>query len=284
MKNWRKNLAWYFLSALALGAVVVWSAVFHLGRSTLTVSFFDVGQGDAIFIEAPNGNQMLIDGGPDKKVLRELADVMSFWDRSIDMIVLTHPHQDHVAGLVDVLRRFDVDYAVESGARHTIAEYDAFERAVADEKAEHIFARRGMRIWLSGDVYLDVLEPKEFLGDGNPNETMVVVRLVYGKTSALLTGDLTEKGEARLLGSGVVLDSDILKVPHHGSKYSSTNAFLRAVTPEAAIVSAGAKNRYGHPTREALGRLAASAAEIFRTDTDGTVIFESDGERWYQRK
>ncbi|MBI2038674.1 MAG: MBL fold metallo-hydrolase [Candidatus Niyogibacteria bacterium] len=283
MKNWRNNLAWWFLGAFALASVVVWSAVFHWERQTLTIAFLDVGQGDAIFIEAPNGNQMLIDGGPDKAVLRALADVMPFWDRSIDALVLTHPHTDHVAGLVDVLRRFDVDYAIESGASHTIAEYAAWEKEIEKENAKRIFARRGMRIWLSDGVYLDVLEPREVIGDGDPNETMVVLRLVYGDTSLLLAGDLTEKGEARLLRSGIFLDSDILKVPHHGSKYSSTNAFLRAVTPEAAIVSVGAKNRYGHPTKEALARLAASGAELFRTDTDGAVIFESDGEQWIRR-
>jgi len=250
----------------------------------LTLAVLDVGQGDAIFIEAPNGNQVLIDGGPDKVVLRALADTMPFYDRSIDVLVLTHPHQDHVAGLVDVLRRFDVDHVIESGARHTIAEFAAWEKEIEKENAKRVFARRGMRIWLSEDAYLDVLDPETVVGEGDPNETMVVMRLVYGQASVLLTGDLTEKDERRLLQAGVLLDSDVLKVPHHGSKYSSSDAFLRAVSPAVTVVSTGAKNRYGHPTKEALARLEAAGADIFRTDTDGTIIFESDGERWIRRK
>ena len=252
MKNWRNNLGWWFLGALALVAFVVWSAVFCFEQQTLTLAVLDVGQGDAIFIEAPNGNQILIDGGPDKKVLQELARVMPFYDRSIDVVLLTHPQMDHLAGLIDVLARFRVDYAVESGASHTIAEYAAWERAIDKE--------------------------------GDPNETMVVVRLVYGKTSVLLTGDLTKKGEARMLRSGDEIASDLLKVAHHGSKYSSTAEFLRAVSPTIAAISVGAKNRYGHPTKETLARLASAGTKVLRTDTDGTVIFESDGMRWIQRK
>ena len=284
MKNWRNNLGWWFLGALALVAFVVWSAVFCFEQQTLTLAVLDVGQGDAIFIEAPNGNQILIDGGPDKKVLQELARVMPFYDRSIDVVLLTHPQMDHLAGLIDVLARFRVDYAVESGASHTIAEYAAWERAIDKEGAERVIARRGRRVWLARDIYFDVLSPEFIDMKGDPNETMVVVRLVYGKTSVLLTGDLTKKGEARMLRSGDEIASDLLKVAHHGSKYSSTAEFLRAVSPTIAAISVGAKNRYGHPTKETLARLASAGTKVLRTDTDGTVIFESDGMRWIQRK
>ena len=284
MKKGTKHFSVYFLAGLALIAVVVWSVVFRLERQTLMLAVLDVGQGDAIFIEAPNGNQILIDGGPDKNVLQELARVMPFYDRSIDVVLLTHPQMDHLAGLIDVLARFRVDYAVESGASHAIAEYAAWKRAIDKEGAERVIVRRGERIWLSSDVYLDILSPETIDVKGDPNETMVVVRLVYGKTSVLLTGDLTKKGEARMLQSGDEIASDFLKVAHHGSKDSSTAQFLRAVSPAIAAISVGAKNRYGHPTKETLSRLTSAGADVLRTDTDGTIIFESDGVEWHRKE
>lgn len=286
MQSFRKNLKWYFLGVLFLLSIFIWYAVFAEERSDiLTVAFLDVGQGDAIFIEAPNGNQILIDGGANKKILGELSSIMPSYDRSIDALILTHPHQDHIGGLVEVLKRYEVDYTFEPGTRHMIAEFSEWEKLITENDIERIFAKQGMRIWLEDDIYLDMLAPNhldvERPSGNDVNEVMVVGRLVYGDTSFLLTGDLTRSGEFNLLLEGDILESDVLKVAHHGSKNSTTGAFLDAVSPQLAVIMAGRKNRYGHPHAETLRKLQAAGIRIFRTDTDGMIIMESDGENIY---
>ncbi|MCH7883077.1 MBL fold metallo-hydrolase [Patescibacteria group bacterium] len=278
-----KNLKWYFLGVLFLLSIFIWYAVFSEERSDiLTVAFLDVGQGDAIFIESPNGNQILIDGGANKKVLAELSGVMPAYDRSIDALILTHPHQDHIGGLVEVLKRYEVDYTFEPGTLHAIAEFSEWEKLTEENDIERIFAKRGMRIWLEDDIYFDVLSPRENeVATGDINEAMVVGRLVYGSTSFLLTGDLDRGGEFNLLLEGDILESDVLKVAHHGSKNSTTGAFLDAVAPQLAVIMVGRKNRYGHPHAQTIRKLQAAGIRIFRTDTDGTIIVESDGENIY---
>ncbi len=265
-----------FIGALALAATVTWSAVFHLENDRLLVAFLDVGQGDAIFIETPDGSQVLIDGGPNKKVLSELSRIMPFYDRSIDAVILTHPHQDHVGGLVEILKRYDVDFVFDSGDTASTAELAEFKKLVSEKNINEIFVRRGSRILLGGGVYFDVLLPEVFNDSENQHQNMVVGRLSYGGTCFLMTGDMEREQEFKILNDDI--DCEVLKVGHHGSKTSSSDAFLKAVSPEIAVIEVGAKNRYGHPYQAVLDRLTASAIQIFRTDTDGAVIIESDGE------
>ena len=275
-----KNLRYYFLGVLFLGAVFVWYAVLAETRSGLKVAFLDVGQGDAIFVEAPNGNQVLIDGGPNKAVLRELSKQMPFYDRTIDGIVITHPHLDHYGGLVDVLDNYKIDFEMDSGNDNTESKgFDVYIKKLEEEKAKRIFAKRGMRVNLDKGLYLDILLPVINKKGMSAHDEMVVARLVYGNNSFLLTGDMEENLENFLLSFGGSIKSDVLKVGHHGSKTSTSENFLGLVNPELAIISAGKNNKYGHPHQKVTNRLAQFEIPILRTDEKGTIIIKSDGEK-----
>ena len=263
-----------------MGAVFVWYAVLAETRSGLKVAFLDVGQGDAIFVEAPNGNQVLIDGGPNKAVLRELSKQMPFYDRTIDGIVITHPHLDHYGGLVDVLDNYKIDFEMDSGNDNTESKgFDVYIKKLEEEKAKRIFAKRGMRVNLDKGLYLDILLPVINKKGMSAHDEMVVARLVYGNNSFLLTGDMEENLENFLLSFGGSIKSDVLKVGHHGSKTSTSENFLGLVNPELAIISAGKNNKYGHPHQKVTNRLAQFEIPILRTDEKGTIIIKSDGEK-----
>lgn len=282
------NLKWYFLLGLLVATSLIWYAVFYFeARQNLLVSFFDVGQGDAIFIEAPNGNQILVDGGPGDKILAKLGQALPFWDRSIDLLVLTHPHADHLDGLLEVLKRYQIGAVLGSGASYSLPEYEEWHRILEEKNVPIIIARRGQRIIFSKAGELDIFSPFEnFAGASlkNPHDANVVSKLIYGNSSFLLTGDAERSLEYRLLlasedMSFYSLKSAVLKVGHHGSKTSSFEEFLQSVAPKVAIIQVGRKNRYGHPTQEVLDRLATVGAKILRNDLAGDIIIESDGRK-----
>ncbi len=243
----------------------------------LKVSFLDVGQGDAIFIEAPNGVQMLVDGGPDNKVLEELSKVMSFWDRSIDIVVATHPDKDHIGGLPKVFERFDVGMAMDTGVSSDTGIYREYDKQKKESGAELIDAKRGEVIVLdkSHGIYAEVLYP----GDNtesvkDTNDTSIVLRIVYGESEVLLTGDASKKIEKFLVSRyGDRLDSDILKLGHHGSKTSTDELFLKAVSPEDVIVSAGESNSYGHPHPEVISLVKEYGSRISSTYESDLLSF-----------
>ena len=278
----KKKIVRYLLLAIGTAAVIIWYAVFQVEAQSgfLRVNFFDVGQGDAIFIESPSGNQILIDGGPDNSVLSKLGETMPFWDRSIDLVILTHPHADHLDGLVEVLKRYDVETVLESGVNHTIPEYAEWHEFLKEKNVKVIIAEAGQRIRLGSAAYLDVLTPfEDFIGKSpkDIHDATIISKLSYGATTLLFTGDAERSLEYQLLYSGADIDADILKVGHHGSKTSSADGFLGAVSPEIAVISAGRKNRYGHPHQDVLDRLRNLGISIFRTDTDGDIEMVSDG-------
>lgn len=282
MPKFRKNLHWYFLAALAFATGLIWIAVFEIEDSAgkLRWSVLDVGQGDAIFLQAGNGNEVLIDGGPDASVLSKLSAAMPFWDRSIDLVILTHPHADHLDGLVEVLKRYTIGVVLESGVNHSIPEYGEWHTLLREKGIRVVLAKAGQRVRLSDTVSLEVLAPLVGYEGRSPkdvHEAMVVLKLVHGTGDVLLMGDAERPLERELLASGANLDVDILKVGHHGSKTSTSEEFLRATTPQVAIISVGRKNRYGHPTQEVLDRLAREGIRVLRTDRDGTIVFRSDG-------
>jgi competence protein ComEC len=234
------------------------------------VSFIDVGQGDAILIDKGD-TDILVDGGPTSA--NPLAYLQSQGIADIDLLVATHPHADHIGGLADVLAQYQVSEIWVNGDTADSQVYADFAAAVAAESATVREITRGWATQMDG-LDIAVLNPSQLTGD--PNGDSVVFRLTCGEVSVLLAGDATSDSEASMLATGLTLDSDVLKVGHHGSSTSTSAVFLAAVTPKDAVISVGAGNTYGHPHQETLDRLAAGGATVYRTDQVGTVVLTSD--------
>ena len=264
---------------LATLNLLIWTIVLWPQSRVLTVSFLDVGQGDAIFIESPTGRQMLIDGGPDRSVLRELSKVMNPMDRSIDLVVETHPDADHVTGLAYVLDRYQVGAFMDPNRpADTEISQVVIDSALKEPGATRVIGRAGERVDLGGGVYADILSPHGDVSQLPTNNGSIVMRLVDGNTSFMLTGDLPSEIEDYLVaGRGNTLKSDVLKAGHHGSKYSTDDAWLATVHPTLVVISAGKGNRYGHPNPETLARIEHEGAAIVSTIDEGTITLTSDG-------
>ncbi len=270
---------------LAVCTVAIWMAVFTENqRNNLTVAFLDIGQGDSIFIEAPNGNQILVDAGPNAKVLQELGGVMPWYDKSLDMIVVTNPDKDHIAGFVDVLKRFDVQYVLEPGTENKTLINTTLHELMSQKNVEKGIARRGMEIVLDKkrNIILTILFPDSDVSKLKSNDGSIVMRLTYGETEVMLTGDAPTSVEKHILSLDnsdpqFGLQSDILKIGHHGSKTSTSKEFVTAVKPAYAVISSGKGNKYGHPTPETLATLGTFPLQVLRTDELGTIIMKSDG-------
>ncbi len=245
----------------------------------LTVAFLDVGQGDAVYIEGPNGNQVLYDAGPPGgEVLRSLSSVMPFWDRSLDVIILSHPDQDHIGGFPEILRRYRVGTAIEPGSVSDNGTHDTVEQAIVAEGAKHLLARRGMTIDLGDGAVLEVLYPDRDMSRMETNASSIALRLSYGETAFFLSGDLPIAIENYLvLTEGEDLHADVLKLGHHGSRTSTGEALLAAVQPTLAVGSMEKDSRYGHPHKEVLDRLEKAGIPLLRTDEEGTIVLRSDG-------
>jgi competence protein ComEC len=268
----------YVILAVLLGLnVFAWTAVSYFSEPDLKVIFFDVGQGDAIFIETPQRHQILIDGGPASAILKKLGEEMPFWDRTIDLVLLTHPDHDHIAGLLEVLERYKVKNILWTGVSADTAENEEWQNMIKEEKSNIYIARSGQQI-KGGLALLTIFYPFESLEGkkgSNTNNTSVVARLTFGETSFLFTGDIYRSAERALLKEGVEIDSDILKVAHHGSKTSSDKEFISSVSPDVAVISCGKDNPYGHPHETTLDALGE--AIIMRTDLIGDVKLITDG-------
>lgn len=270
--------------ALLLLCGYVWIEVSKAEQpQNLRIAFLDVGQGDAIFIESPTGTQILVDGGPDSSLLRELTGVMNPFDRHIDAIIVTNPDQDHFAGFIELLERYKVEKEFEPGTKKTTLTYKAFESALAKNNVQRFLAKRGMVFDLGSGAYLSVLYPDRDVSGMNPNDGSIVMKLIYRKTSVLLMGDSTALVESRILSLGGNKQADILKLGHHGSKTSTSENWISAVSPSQAIVSASCDNSYGHPSKVVTDRLLAHAVSYLWTCKEGTISFSSDGVVW-QRK
>ncbi len=278
------KIGWLIFSLIAAATAVSFFAVRAAAfqDSFLRVYFLNVGQGDAIFIQAPNGNQALIDGGPDGKIIQELSKIMPFHDRSIDLLILTHPHADHVNGLLEVLKRYDIAQVLENYYPYETPEYAEWNKLKTE--AQTAQAQAGQIVDLGLGIKMFVVYPDQ-VGAGqvknNPNDASVVLKLVYGQNSLLLGGDIEAPVEKKLVATGADLDSDFLKIAHHGSKTSTAEEFLEAVTPELAFIQVGADNRYGHPHQIVLDRLESLGVKYYRTDINGTIELMLDGQSYF---
>lgn len=277
------------VNTLKYVAVAIAALIFAVGVTAiaspdnLRVTVLDVGQGDAILVEMPHGQRWLIDGGSDQKVIEGLDKILPIFERRLSGVVLTHPHSDHVAGLIHVLRRYEVSHVVMPEVAHTTPEYLAFIKEIKKQNImatamKQPFAWNGQ----SGGVSWrwEFIYPERAFGEEvtDLNETSIVSRLVFGEKRFLFMGDAPKKVESLLMAEGRDLSADVLKVGHHGSSDSSSADFLAAVKSSYAVISAGADNKFGHPALSTLNRLGAVGATVLRTDKNGWVRFESDGE------
>lgn len=280
---------WTVPPLAAAAALAVITAV-SMPDDHLHLSFLDVGQGDAILVQTPFRQDILVDGGPGTgKVVEELSKKMPFWDRTIDLVVLTHPDADHLTGLLEVLRRYRVRQVLSPPLKCDSALCDEWTRLVEEEGARQTIARAGQTIDLGmGHITVKVLNPLTSVPahiGSDPNDSSVVLRVCAGQVSFLLTADITWRSEAELLARRAYLESTVLKAGHHGSETSTSREFLAVVDPRVAVISVGAGNRFGHPGKGVLERLAAEVEPecVYRTDTHGTIEFITDGQRLWVR-
>lgn len=263
------------LVGLGIANVALYSYLFSfLQEPELGVHFLSVGQGDAELIRG-NRSSILIDAGPGSRVVQEIDKVVPAYDRTIDVAIISHPQLDHMGGMLPVIERYKVRLFVMTGVEATLAEYQKLKETLRARGIPVLYAVKDEKISF-GRNELTILFPETLLaGESFPsrklNETSIVARLDSPAFSALFTGDITSKTESQLNPG----PATILKVPHHGSKYSSSGEFVAAVSPKWAVIEVG-RNSYGHPTHEALSRLAAVGAKVFRTDVGGSVSFLVD--------
>ncbi len=267
------------ISLLVVTSVVLWSAVLSTERSaTLTVSFLDVGQGDAIFIETPSKRQILIDGGKDNSVLQELSKVMPFWDRTIDMVIATHPDSDHTGGLAEVISRYAVDTFVHSGVNSGTSISEGLFTVLAKEGVQKVLARRGQVFDFGDGAYITVLFPDRDVTELEANTASVILKVTFGGSSFLLMGDSPQGIEKYVVSlDGEQLSADVLKAGHHGSKTSSNPLLVGFVNPKYAVLSYGCDNSYGHPNQEVLDTLNNFEIEILEKCKEGRITFMTDG-------
>jgi competence protein ComEC len=280
----RRRLLLALTTVFLLGQVG-WK-LFPLERAGIEATFLDVGQGDAIFLELPGRRTMLVDGGGSLDDRFDIGErvVAPFlwhrWVRRLDVVVLSHAQPDHIRGLRAVLKNFSVGEVWESGYPSTAPSYRWLQKFVRKKGIPLRQITRGNRIPLGSEVVVTVLHPpKSFVArpkgrtSARVNNNSLVLAIDHLHFRVLLTGDIEKEGEASLVDAGVLLQADLLKVPHHGSRGSSSAFFLRRVKPRWAVVQAGDRNPFGHPHLETLNRYAAQGVEVFRTDRDGAITF-----------
>ncbi len=277
--------------------ILIWKEVYKVNSlDFFEVVFFDVGQGDSTFIKTSLGHRILIDGGPDPELLIEkISKKLPLYDKRIDLIILTHPHSDHIRGLIAVLENYEVGGVIWTGVIESAHDFKKWEKAI--EKKDTVFiAKAGTRV-RAGETILDILYPFESLeGESfkDCNNTSIVIKVNYKDISFLFTGDAYKNVERELvlfekecieekrigpLCEIMVLDSEVLQAGHHGSKTSSSEEFIRAVSPLFTVISAGRENRYGHPHEETLFTLKKFNTNILGTYNIGDIRMISDGKR-----
>jgi competence protein ComEC len=274
-----------YTSVIAIGLIMGYVRYRHDGL--LHVVFCDVGQGDAIYVRFPTGHDMLVDGGPDDSVLVCLGEHMPFWDREIDIVLLTHPQMDHYGGLIDVAQRYRVGQWYAPPVSNNAVSYALLQQILKKRGIVAGSLYAGDRVAI-GSVSLDILWPDQtwlskrasFLPD--INDASSIVRMTYGRFDVLLTGD-AEQSIVLNASDGVREQVEVYKVGHHGSAGAVSDELLDLIIPSLAVISVGEGNAHGHPRADVLDTLDAHNVRTLRTDIDGTVEVVSDGGRWWVR-
>jgi competence protein ComEC len=280
-----KPIIYIVLIILLAGNILIWIAVSMLPDGRLHISILDVGQGESILIRTPDGQNILIDSGPDPaSACIQLGKRLPFWDRQIDMLILTQLQSDHIAGSLELLKRYEIgSIGIPPSIGSAVLPGEIINTAQVERVAVNTLVQ-GTQLSTGSDVLLTVLNPplQPFKGtDDDANNNSIVIRVTYGNVSFLLCSDIGMEAERYLADNRAGLQSDVLKVAHHGSKGSSSDEFLTIVNPSTAVISAGAVNRFGHPSKEALERLAARIhlSNIFVTAVHGNIEYITDGRR-----
>lgn len=271
-----RRLIYSILISLLFLSFILFLIIKFQQSNELKVVFIDVGQGDSILV-SQGSKQILIDGGKDGKLLLEkLGKHIPFWDRKIEMVVESHPDADHIGGLIEVFGSYEVLSVIKTSAKSDSKTFEVLQEEISKEKSEIIEAVRGQKIILSDSALGEIIYPFGKIDEEikDTNSASVVFKLSYGENDFLFTGDIPDEKEKEILEKGINVESEVLKVSHHGSKYSSTSDFLKAVSPEDAIISAGKNNSYGHPHSDVLKRLIENKLNIFRTDEMGDIVYE----------
>ncbi len=243
----------------------------------LQVAFLDVGQGDSSFMILPEGKTVLIDAGEQNAGEGITNFIASCGISKIDYLILSHPHSDHIGGAIAVLNRFDVGAVYMPDAVHTSRTFENLLQTLKEQNLPVYKVEAGLKIETDSAVDMTFVSPKK-QGYDDLNNASAVLRVVFDEKAFLFTGDAEELAEQDMLKSGLPLKADVLKVGHHGSSTSSSVTFLKAVSPEVAVISAGIDNDYGHPHRETLDALNKLGVKtVLRTDESGTIVISSDG-------
>jgi beta-lactamase superfamily II metal-dependent hydrolase len=258
------------------------SAISHAANpaDNLTVHFVDVGQGDSILVQFA-GKNILVDGGESDMGSRVVSYLKSHNVSSLDLVVSNHPHSDHIGGLVAVLKSIPVRQVLDSGEPHISQTFENFLTLIEQKDIPFKVAKRGQVINLDPLLKIEVLNPPKAHFKDDLNDNSVVLRVTYGNVSFLLTGDAEKEAENSLLSSNYGLDSDVLKVGHHGSSSSSTSAFLQVVSPEVSVIEVGKGNDYGHPSSATLKALKNAGSAVYRTDLNGNIVVTTDGTNYF---
>jgi competence protein ComEC len=285
-----------WLSALFLSSLTLLTAAFSLSDSNLHLINCDVGQGDGAILVHKN-MELIIDGGPNNNFIDCLSKHMPFWDRTIELVILSHPQADHFQGLIEVFKRYKVEKFLISGLSASTKEFGVLENVVGGSTTQVLTAREGMQMRV-GSIYLDILSPSEkliiaksqkteakvlgaFSSKADPNKFSVVALLSFNQFDALFTGDIDPEIEKEILLSENLRPVEYIKVPHHGSKNGLEENFLNAFHPEVALISAGKNNSYGHPHKEILDLLEKYKVKVFRTDQDGEIEIVTNGKDYW---
>lgn len=282
------------LSVAGLLLVAAWRWPVATDHRGCQFTALDVGQGDALYIRSSDGQDILIDGGPDDGVVNDLSRVLPPGDRDLELVVLTHPHADHVNGLVAVSQRFVVRQALLTGVGFRQGAYEAWRQELRGQHTTEHIALAGQRyqvgtaeldvFWPGRDLEHDRIARDNAAAGGGVNDSSIVLELRCDGSRAMLMGDASSDIEERILAGGADLRADLLKVGHHGSRYSSSPAWLAAVRPRWAVISVGQGNRYNHPHPTSLLHLRLCGATIVRTDEAGTITFETDGRGHWEKR
>ena len=261
-----------FISFLILFIYLTWSYLGYFKSGAFRLIFFDVGQGDSSLIITPGGQTILIDGGPDKKVLRGLGSILPFWRRTIDLLVITHAHDDHVTGLIEVSRRYKIKSILYNNLDFDTPALNSLLKITQNNKIKMIKAQAGMSFNFDNDCILSILASSQET-QKNENDYSIVTKFNCLGKNILSSGDAGIAIENNLLNQGLNLKADIFKIPHHGSNSASSLQFLEAIKPQVVVISVGKNNSFGHPAPLTLDRLNSLPVDIYRTDINSQLEF-----------